>query len=216
MKDESDKAFSDSSFILHHSSFGSLASYGSRTRSNTSTGCHAIRYTNETQSTGRAGESNPRHDIHSVACCHYTKLAIATFSRWACPARRQSAKRTRRDSNPHRPNERPRLANACDETDIRLSSKQCPRQESNLDFELRTLAWSPFHHRDSKPRMNDEGIRMNQKSIRLIHPSSFPPSSFRNLPPPGFEPGTQRSKRRMIIRFNTEALLPIHPSTFIL
>src|SRR2546423_1140834 len=30
--------------------------------------------------------------------------------------------RKRRDSNPHRPTERPRLANACDETDIRLSS----------------------------------------------------------------------------------------------
>jgi hypothetical protein len=76
-------------FILPHSSFSSLASYGSRTRSNTSTGCHAIRYTNETHlpSTGRAGESNPRHDIHSVGCCHYTKLAntsaIATRSRAA-------------------------------------------------------------------------------------------------------------------------------------
>ena len=86
-------------------------------------------------------------------------------------------KRKRRESNPHRPTGRPRLADACDEAGIRLSSRSsrqwavvsrqrkahipflpsafilppfpsCPRQELNLDFELRTLAWSPFHHGD--------------------------------------------------------------------
>ena len=62
---------------LPHTRVQIIASYGSRTRSNTSTGCHAIRYTNETSLPGRAGESNPRHDIHSVGCCHYTKLAIS-------------------------------------------------------------------------------------------------------------------------------------------
>ena len=36
------------------------------------------------------------------------------------------AQRKRRDSNPHRPTGRPRLANACDETDIRLSSNHMP------------------------------------------------------------------------------------------
>src|SRR5690242_4021874 len=30
--------------------------------------------------TGRARESNPGRDIHSVVCCHYTKLAIDTRS----------------------------------------------------------------------------------------------------------------------------------------
>src|SRR5688500_7327851 len=89
------------------------------------------------QTSGRYGESNPRHDVHSIGCCHYTRSADL----------RSKTKRKRRDSNPHRPTGRPRLANACDETDIRLSSKQtsprqCPRQDSNLDLELRGLTWS--------------------------------------------------------------------------
>ena len=143
-----------------------IASYGSRTRSNTSTGCHAIRYTNETNRlSGRAGESNPRHDIHSVACCHYTKLAITNFLAAGLAQRVQTPRRKRRDSNPHRPNERPRLANACDETDIRLSSDQtCPRQESNLDFELRTLAWFPFHHRDAHCLRQDSNPERSVRS----------------------------------------------------
>ena len=93
---------------------------------------------------------------------------------------------------------RPRLANACDkpvfaslplaeariekrvarrEMGLLLTSHfwiltsliPCPRQESNLDFELRTLAWF-----------------------------SVPPRGRSSLPSPGFEPGPQRSKRRMI------------------
>jgi hypothetical protein len=37
--------------------------------------------------------------------------------------------------------------------------------------------------------------------------SCFTPHSsiIAGMPPPGLEPGTQRSKRRMIIHFNTEA-----------
>ena len=46
----------------------------------------------------------------------------------------------------------------------------CPRQESNLDFELRTLAWFSVPPRGRRP----------------------------SLPSPGFEPGTRRSKRRMM------------------
>ena len=118
-------AFSVSSFCLHPSSFSSLASYGSRTRSNTSTGCHAIRYTNETQS-HQPGEQGNR----TLATTFTVSRAATTpnspthlGSRRAPLYMRGFDTRKRRDSNPHRPTERPRLANACDETDIRLSSK---------------------------------------------------------------------------------------------
>ena len=97
----------DSAFCLHPSALLSLASYGSRTRSDSSTGSHAeSRYTNEARlrtSKGRARESNPGHDIHSVECCHYTKLANPVRSGRG-GSRTLAARFTAR----------PRLANACD------------------------------------------------------------------------------------------------------
>jgi hypothetical protein len=108
-------AFSVSSFCLHPSSFilhfTSLASYGSRTRSNTSTGCHAIRYTNETQSPRPQGEQGnrtlattftvsgaattpnpPSRHIRAITTCHAEPRMYM----------RGCATRKRRDSNPHR------------------------------------------------------------------------------------------------------------------
>src|SRR5213593_2543133 len=51
---------------------------------------------------GRARESNPGHDIHSVGCCHYTKLAM-----------RFSAEEG--GFEPSGPPGPARLANACDQ-----------------------------------------------------------------------------------------------------
>src|SRR5687767_11536937 len=58
----------------------------------------------------------------------------------------------------------------------------CPRQESNLDFELRTLAWSPFHHGDGvECRMMKAECRVRR---RAALPSAFCllPSAFCLLP----------------------------------
>jgi hypothetical protein len=83
MKDETEIRAAAIRFILPPSSFilEFSASYGSRTRAYASTGRHACRYTNKASvvipiNSGRPGESNPRHDIHSVGCCHYTKVAV--------------------------------------------------------------------------------------------------------------------------------------------
>src|SRR5688572_6451063 len=93
--------------------------------------------------TGRLGESNPRHDVHSIGCCHYTRSAdFKLFS---------FGQRKRRDSNPHRPTGRPRLANACDETDIRLSSRHSHAPARNRTW-ISSFARSrghPFHHGDA-------------------------------------------------------------------
>ena len=95
----------------------------------------------------------------------------------------------------------------------------CPRQESNLDFELRTLAWSPFHHGDERERrmMNSE-CRMRRRDHRFLFAFRLPfcihHSAFRislPLPPPGLEPGTRRSKRRVIVRFTTGAYVQCAP-----
>ena len=74
----------------------------------------------------------------------------------------------------------------------------CPRQESNLDLELRTLAWSPFHHRDGR---NAER-RVQNECLRILHSSFCIPLL---LPSPGLEPGTRRSKRRVMSSFTTRA-----------
>src|SRR5258705_4335006 len=100
-------------------------------------------------------EPSPRHSQCRVLPLHQDRHS--SFSR-----------RKRRESNPHRPcTGRSRLANACDDAGIRLSSEavgsgqsavgseenlfllstadcglpthSCPRQESNLDFEFRKL-----------------------------------------------------------------------------
>src|SRR3954471_13696026 len=59
---------------------------------------------------------------------------------------------------------------------------QCPRQELNLDLELRTLAWSPFHHGDGIKgrRQKDEGRRKQcclslfRALLFILLPSAFP------------------------------------------
>ena len=58
----------------------------------------------------------------------------------------------------------------------------------------------------------EPGFRASHARVVSVPPrgllSSFLPTAhcpLIHMPPPGFEPGTQRSKRRMIVRFTTEA-----------
>lgn len=97
-----------------------------------------VRYTNETHShTHRASrgiEPSPRHSQCRVLPLHQTRQHTSARSQLASVASVAPhvhaglvhPKRKRRDSNPHRQQRRPRLANACDETDIRLSSNHAP------------------------------------------------------------------------------------------
>jgi hypothetical protein len=56
------------------------------------------------------------------------------------------------------------------------------------------------------------GLRSTTGTLLATRYSLLTSRFFPSMPPPGFEPGTQRSKRRMIIRFNTKAI----DSSFIL
>ncbi|MDB5319274.1 MAG: hypothetical protein JWN40_905 [Phycisphaerales bacterium] len=68
----------------------------------------------------RGIEPSPRHSQCRVLPLHQTRHRANLLA--APLAERVQHQRKRRDSNPHRPIKRTRLANACDETDIRLSS----------------------------------------------------------------------------------------------
>ena len=67
------------------------------------------------------------------------------------------------------------------------STPHCPRQESNLDLELRRLAWFPFHHGDGKKcRMRNasaESRSCGPSFLPLILHSSFSIQHFPLLAP---------------------------------
>ena len=92
-----------------------------------------------------------------------------------------TTQRKRRDSNPHRPIERPRLANACDEP---------------------IFASLPKHLSFMPPPGLEPGLQASQARV-VIHSTTGTHFFISHISPPGLEPGTQRSKRRMIVHFTT-------------
>ena len=81
----------------------------------------------------------------------------------------------------------------------------CPRQESNLDFELRTLAWSPFHYRDihASARIRTRNAAFEAPHDHPFQHGGFLPSAFillpSNLEPvAGFEPATHPYEGRVM------------------
>jgi hypothetical protein len=76
----------------------------------------------------------------------------------------------------------------------------CPRQDSNLDFDLRTVVCQSVTLRGRigvRGELNPP-LRRSQRRV----PADYTTDT---MPRPGFEPGTPRSKRGMMIRFTTRA-----------
>jgi hypothetical protein len=153
------------------------------------------------KTSGRAGESNPRHDIHSVGCCHYTMLTISE---------------TQAEEEGLEPSSlygRPRLADACDKPIFaslpgeKREAKIEKREEDGTARKFSLLAT----HFSLLPSMSPPGIEPGFRAshARVVFrsttgtslPSRFSLLTSRfysSLPSPGVEPGPRRSKRRMI------------------
>lgn len=134
--------------LLHPSSLipGFIASCGTRTRSNTVTGCRAQTLTPTRPASNllqpgadRGIEPSPRHSQCRVLPLHHDRHI--NFVRSGRGGTRTLTART----------ERPRLANACDETDIRLSSvPSAPARTRTWTSSFASSRGHPFHHGDEK------------------------------------------------------------------
>ena len=139
------------------------------------TSCYANPYTNEATSsktdknTGRLGESNPRHDVHSIGCCHYTRSA---------DFRTQAEEEGLEPSPPDRAAAFSKRVRRNRYSPLFQTHSHAPARNRTWTSSFARSRGHPFHHGDS---------------TSVIH----------HISPPGLEPGTQRSKRRMIIHFNT-------------
>src|SRR3954453_12149965 len=101
-------------------------------------------------------------NLHSAFCLHHS-----------CNSPTTASYGTRTRSN---------TVTGCRADPHTYEATQCPRQELNLDLELRTLAWSPFHHGDGIKgrRQKDEGRRkqcclsLYRALLFILLPSAFP------------------------------------------